>query len=135
IAGWMDSVGKGRNNPCHDCRRFGRLCPPCGPPKLEEDPPRAAKRAKRSADPDRPGNAERQAVPELLAAGAAGRGASRERLSAGASEAVVRAAAGVSRLKGASRPDRRVLRPSRRVAVVRAQRGERPALSLSRLEV
>ena len=33
------------------------------------------------------------------------------------------------------RPDRRVLRPSRRVAVVRAQRGMRPALRLSRLEI
>ena len=32
-------------------------------------------------------------------------------------------------------PDRRVLRPPRRVAVVRAQRGRRPALPLSRLEI
>ena len=35
----------------------------------------------------------------------------------------------------ASRPDRRILRPSPRLAVVRPQRGMRPALRLSRLEI
>ena len=37
--------------------------------------------------------------------------------------------------KGRARPDRRVLRASRRLAVVRPQRGLRPALPLPRLEV
>ena len=37
--------------------------------------------------------------------------------------------------RGALRADRRVLRPSRRVAVVRPQRGVGPALLLSRLEI
>ena len=37
--------------------------------------------------------------------------------------------------QGKLRADRRVLRPSRRLAVVRPQRGERPALPLPRLEI
>ena len=37
--------------------------------------------------------------------------------------------------QGRARADRRVLRPPRRLAVVRPQRGRRPALPLSRLEV
>ena len=41
----------------------------------------------------------------------------------------------VPRHRGPARADRRVLRAPRRVAVVRPQRGERPALPLPRLEV
>ena len=57
------------------------------------------------------------------------------RLPAGARQTSVGAAAGVSRHAGARRRDRRVLRPPRRVALVRPQRGERAALPLSRLEI
>src|SRR5215467_3326190 len=97
--------------------------------------PRAPKRTKRSPDPDRPGNRLRQAVPQLLAARAPGGGVTGERLSAGAGEALVRAAAGISRQRRPAWPDRRVLRPSRRVAVVRPQRGKGSALPLSWLEI
>ena len=54
---------------------------------------------------------------------------------AGADQASVRAAAGLARHAGPLRADRRVLRPSRRVAVVRAERAQRTALPLSRLEI
>ena len=71
----------------------------------------------------------------LLAAGAAGRGAARERMPAGAGEAALGAAAGLARHARPPGADRRVLRPPRRLAVVRPQRAERAALPLSRLEV
>ena len=58
-----------------------------------------------------------------------------ERMPAGAGQAPVRAAAGLARHAGQLRADRRVLRPPRRVAVVRPERAQRPALPLSRLEV
>ncbi len=54
---------------------------------------------------------------------------------AGAGQASVRAAAGLARHAGPSRADRRVLRAPRRVAVVRPQRAQRPALPVSRLEI
>src|SRR4051794_2730948 len=54
---------------------------------------------------------------------------------AGAREAHVRAAAGLARLAGALFADRRVLRPSRHLAVGRSQRGGRAALPLSWLEI
>ena len=66
---------------------------------------------------------------------AAERGAAGARLPAGARQAAVRAPDRLPRHRRHARPDRRVLRPSRRVAVVRPQRGVRPALPLSRLEV
>ena len=69
-------------------------------------------------------------TPVLLASELAG-----ERLPAGAGQGALRAAGRVSRQPRAARPDRRVLSPSRRVAVVRPQRGVRAALPLSRLEV
>ena len=54
---------------------------------------------------------------------------------AGAGEDPVRAAARVPRHRRPLRPDRRILRPSRRLALVRPQRGGRAALPLSRLEI
>src|SRR6185369_9972284 len=54
---------------------------------------------------------------------------------AGAGEAPVRAAARLARLAGALFADRRVLRPPWHFALGRPQRGRRPALSLSRLEI
>ena len=68
-------------------------------------------------------------------AGAARRGTAGERMPAGAGQAPVRAAAGLARHPGPLCADRRVLRAPRRLAVVRPQRGERPALPLSRLEI
>src|SRR5215471_13028304 len=95
----------------------------------------AQERTERSADANRRRHAHGADVPRLLAAGAAGRRAAGERLPAGAGEAVVRAAARVPRLQRPLRADRRVLRPSRRAALVRPQRGGGPALPLSRLEI
>src|SRR5439155_24884078 len=74
-------------------------------------------------------------VPQLLAAGADGGRATAERLPARAGADALRAPARVPRQRWKVRPDRRVLRPSRRVAVVRPQRGRRPALLLPRLEI
>src|SRR5262249_24089613 len=74
-------------------------------------------------------------VPRLLAAGAVGRRAAGERLPAGAGEDAVGAAARLPRQRGQVRADRRILRPPRRVALVRPQRGVWPALLLSRLEI
>src|SRR5712691_12810591 len=54
---------------------------------------------------------------------------------AGAGEAPVRAAARLARYAGTLFADRRVLRPSRHLALGRPQRGGRAALPLSRLEV
>src|SRR5215510_2315106 len=53
----------------------------------------------------------------------------------GACEALVRAAAGLARHSGAVFADRRVLRPSRHLALGRPQRGERAALPVSWLEI
>ena len=82
-----------------------------------------------------PGTPDGSAVPLLLAAGAARRGTAAGRVPAGAGQAPVRAPVGVPRFQRQIRPDRRILRPSRRVAVVRPQRGGRAALPLSRLEI
>src|SRR5436190_23188220 len=94
-----------------------------------------AERTERPADANRPRHHDGPHVPRLLAPGAVGRGATAERLPAGAREDAVRAAARLPRQRGQIRADRRILRPPRRVAVVRAQRGARPALLLSRLEI
>src|SRR5437763_7166057 len=51
------------------------------------------------------------------------------------SQAALRAATRISRYAGTLRPDRRILRPSRGLVMVRTQRGERPALPVSRLEI
>src|SRR5947207_9505317 len=56
-------------------------------------------------------------------------------MSTRAGEASFGAARCVPRYQRPLRPDRRVLRPSRRLALVRAQRGRRSALPVSRLEV
>ena len=69
-------------------------------------------------------------IPAMHADGVAG-----ERMPAGADQAAVRAAAGLARHARPARADRRVLRASRRVAVVRPQRTQRAALPLSRLEI
>src|SRR5215831_5608641 len=54
---------------------------------------------------------------------------------AGARQAFVRATAGLARHPRALFADRRVLRPSRHLALGRPQRGERAALPISRLEI
>src|SRR5262245_59681049 len=54
---------------------------------------------------------------------------------AGAGEAPVGAAARMARQSGALFADRRILRASRRLALVRTQRGKRAALPVSRLEI
>src|SRR5262249_7120131 len=72
---------------------------------------------------------------QLLVARVAGRRAARDRLSAGTGEAAVRAAAGVSRQRWPARTDRRILRPSRGIFMVRSERGKGPALPISRLEI
>ena len=69
-------------------------------------------------------------IPAMHAERAAGK-----RMPAGAGQAPVRAAAGLARHARPAGADRRVLRPPRRVAVVRPQRAERAALPLSRLEI
>src|SRR3954453_5155981 len=56
-------------------------------------------------------------------------------MSAGAGQAPLRAAARLPRYRWQVRPDRRILRPPRRLALVRPQRRARAALSLSRLEI
>src|SRR5262249_60762331 len=58
-----------------------------------------------------------------------------DRWPAGAGEDAVGAAARLPRQRGQVRADRRILRPPRRVALVRPQRGVWPALLLSRLEI
>src|SRR5882762_2690675 len=89
----------------------------------------------RTAHPHRPGDADGQAVPALLAAGAARRGAARARLPTGAREDHGRAPRRLPRHAEPARPDRRVLRAPRGVALVRPQRGRRPSLLLPWLEV
>src|SRR5580704_10881741 len=79
----------------------------------------AQKRTERIIDPDRPRHAHGPAFPLLLDAGAACRRASGGRVPAGAGQDHVRAARGVPRLQRQIRPDRRILRPPRRLAVVR----------------
>src|SRR5215471_5456769 len=95
----------------------------------------AAQRPERSSDPDRARNANGPHVPLLLAARAAGGGTSRKRMPAGAGENPVGTPARLSGYRRALRPDRRVLRAPRRVAVVRQERRVRPALSVSWLEI
>src|SRR5580704_14420922 len=102
---------------------------------LATDSTDAQKRTKRIIDPDRPRHAHGPAFPLLLDAGAPCRGIAARRMPAGAGQDHVRAAPGVPRLQRQIRPDRRILRPSRRLAVVRPQRGGRAALPLSRLEI
>ena len=82
-----------------------------------------------------PGTPMGSDVPQLLDSGAAVGGTAGERLPAGAGEAVVGAPAAFRDSAGTLWPDRRVLRPSRRLPLVRAQRGMRHPLSVSRLEV
>src|SRR5262249_23966523 len=89
----------------------------------------------RTAGAHGPGHAIGQTVPPLLAAGAARRGAARDRLPAGASEDAGRAPDRVPRYAEPPRADRQVLRAPRRVALVRPQRGELAALLVPRLEV
>src|SRR5262249_50558019 len=95
-------------------------------------PSDAAQRTERPADPDRPRHANGTNVPLLVDSGALVRGVAGERFAAGAGEAPVGTAARLPRQRGPARPDRRVLRPPRHLAVVRPQRGEGPALPLPR---
>src|SRR5215204_2312060 len=92
-------------------------------------------RAKRLSDADGSGHGDGRPAPALLDSGLAVGGNRRAGLSAGAPEASVGATDRVPGHAGARRIDGRVLRPSRRVAVVRTQRGEWSALSVSWLEV
>src|SRR3984957_535366 len=86
---------------------------------LATDSTDAQKRTERTFDPDRPRHADGPAFPLLLDAGAPCRGTAAGRMPAGAGQDHVRTAPGVPRLQRQIRPDRRVLRPSRRLAVVR----------------
>src|SRR6476619_7393994 len=95
----------------------------------------ASQRTERPADANRPRHVHGPDVSRLLAAGADARGAAGERLPAGAREDPVRASACVPRQRRSVWFDRRILCPPRRVAMVRAQRGIRPALFLSWLEI
>src|SRR5690348_15200211 len=92
-------------------------------------------RAKPATHANRSRHAARRAFSPLLAAGAARRGAARARLPAGARAHARREADRFPRHAESARPGGRVLRASRRVALVRPQRGKRAALLLSRLEV
>ncbi len=88
----------------------------------------------RAFDADRPRDPDGRAFPPLLDPGAARRGTARER------RPPVRvnsspSACSPSATARALRPHRRVLRPPRRLAVVRPQRGARTALPVPRLEV
>src|SRR5581483_1587205 len=85
----------------------------------QTDKTNAQKRTERASDPDRPRHPDGPAFPQLLAAGAAGGRTAGKRLSAGARQGLVRTAGGVPRFQRQVRPGRRVLRPSRRVALVR----------------
>src|SRR4051794_19518315 len=95
----------------------------------------AQPRAKHICNPDRPRYADGRDVSPLLDSGDACRGIAGERVPAGADQASIGAAARLARYPGPPRADRRVLRPSRRVAVVRAERARWTALPLSRLEI
>jgi hypothetical protein len=74
-------------------------------------------------------------VSALLDSGTALAGGAGARFSSGARQADVGAAPRVSRHPGAGGRHRRILCPPRGIALVRAQRGERAALPLSRLEI
>ena len=82
-----------------------------------------------------PGTLDGQAVAPLLGAVPAGRGTARAGLPAGQGQADGRAPDRLPRQQGPRRPDRRVLRPPRRLAVVRRERGLRHPLPLPRLEI
>src|SRR5580692_9800694 len=88
---------------------------------LATDSTHAQKRTERIIDPDRPRYAHGPAFPLLLDAGAPCRGVAAGRLPAGAGQDPVRTAPGVPRLERQIRPDRRILCPPRRLAVVRPQ--------------
>ena len=85
--------------------------------------------------PHRPRHADGRTAPPPLDSGADGGGTAAAELPAGAGAIARRAADRVPRHPRAARPDGRILRASRRLAVVRAQRGERAALPVSRLEI
>ena len=82
-----------------------------------------------------PGHADGRTAPPSLDSGADGGGTAAAELPAGAGAIARRAADRVPRHPRAARPDGRILRASRRLAVVRAQRGERTALPVPRLEI
>src|SRR5262249_16896999 len=94
-----------------------------------------ATRTERSPLPNRPRHADGQPVPGQLAAGPARLGIAGARLSAGPRKALVRAVVGVARLERQARTDRRVLRPPRRLAVVRPKQTWRPGVPITRLEI
>src|SRR6476646_7624764 len=83
----------------------------------------APKRTERHSHANRPRQADGPDVPLLLAPGTAGGGTAGKRMSSGARQDSLRAAAGVPRYRWKIRADRRVLRPPRRLALVREERG------------
>src|SRR5258708_26829619 len=95
----------------------------------------AGQGTERLSYPARPRNADGPVFPQLPDTVAPRRGTPAAGLPTGANPAVVRKTDRLSRHRRTARPDRGVLRPSPRLAVVRPQRGKRTALSLSRLEV
>ena len=103
--------------------------------KPEKHARSAQGRAEQVHHRDRPRHADGRAVPALLDSRHARRGTAGERMPAGARQDPVRAAAGLARHARPARADRRVLRPSRRLALVRPQRAGRVALPLPRLEI
>src|ERR1700730_12097893 len=95
----------------------------------------AQERTERLVDANRPRHPDGPGVPQLLAAGPDGRGAAGDRMPAGAGQDPLRAPARLPRHQWEVRPDRRVLRAPRGLALVRPQRGERAALPLPWLEI
>src|SRR5439155_23732936 len=92
-------------------------------------------RDERMPYPQGPRHADGGVVPALLVTRVARLGVAGARLPSGSRETTGREAGRLPRYGGTNRHDRRVLRPPRRVAVVRAQRGVRAALPVPRLEV
>src|SRR5262245_8659642 len=95
----------------------------------------AEERTERPSDTNRARNTDGSSIPQLLDSGSSPGRVACKRLRAGAREAPFRATHCVSRQHGPAGSDRRVLPASRRLALVRTQRGSWTALSLSRLEV
>ena len=92
-------------------------------------------RAERVFDADRNRHADGRIDAAVLDSGAAVVGDSRAGLPAGARENSRRTAYRLSRHQGPRRRNGRILRPPRRVTVVRTQRGKRITLPLPRLEI
>src|SRR5262249_12107889 len=92
-------------------------------------------RAKRIAHPHRAGHRHGRPVPALLDPGADVAGTATAELPAGAGAIARRTLDRIPRHGGTAWADRRILRSSRRFALVRPQRGEWVALPVPRLEI